>query len=493
MRLSAFRKAAPAAGVLVALACGQDRVRHAAEDLQVVGGSPTVGTGLPGVDRLDGGADANVWGPAAPFQVDSFDQPAVQKVDILWVVDNSSSMQAKQQRLAANLHNFMSFLNTQKVDYHLGVVSTDTFDPKQSGRLQNNAGLPQPWINADAGANADSYFVTNVGLGELGTGDEKGLLGGMMALTPPLSPASNANPDAGAQNCARLLDGGVDCFLRKDAALYTVIISDEEDSSCSPLNANNQKEGCADSDIRTQGGYGTTDYWNRFYAGAKGLGGISRVAAIVATDTTVHDCAVEFAGFCDSYIGSTCTGNNVNCNQNVSGGCCTGIASCELALHVKSQFCHTRPFPTSGGPTTGYSLNGSWAGCKSVDSNGKIDFTAYYAPRYAGVAAATGGIATSICDADYTPALAKLGLQASGLRSDFPLSRAPISTSISVLVTPPGGQPALVPAGAGTWQYVACENQKPVNLIRFTDTARPVSGSRIAASYDVNTQGIKCP
>ena len=85
--------------IVLALGCGSDHVRRAAEEVQVVGGTPTVGQGLPGVERGDGGLDAS-FGPAAPFQVDIFDQQQVQKVDILWVVDNSSSMQTSSSRVA---------------------------------------------------------------------------------------------------------------------------------------------------------------------------------------------------------------------------------------------------------------------------------------------------------------------------------------------------------------------------------------------------------
>ena len=69
-------------GLGVALACGSDHVRRAAEEVQVVGGTPTVGTGLPDVSRGDGGPDAS-FGPSAPFQVDIFEQKQVQPVDIL--------------------------------------------------------------------------------------------------------------------------------------------------------------------------------------------------------------------------------------------------------------------------------------------------------------------------------------------------------------------------------------------------------------------------
>src|SRR5438445_13278010 len=101
--------------VIAAISCGSDHVRRAAEEVEVVGGEPTVGQGLPNVSRGDGGMDAS-FGPAAPFQVDTFDQSQVGKVDILWMVDNSRSMQAKQDRLKNNIHNFMQFLSDQKVD-----------------------------------------------------------------------------------------------------------------------------------------------------------------------------------------------------------------------------------------------------------------------------------------------------------------------------------------------------------------------------------------
>jgi hypothetical protein len=160
-------------------------------------------------------------------------------------------MKVKQERIKANIHSFMQFLEAQKIDYHLGVASTDIFDPKQSGRLNDTAGLPQPWIDADAGKNAEAYFVSNVDFAQQG-GEERGFLAAMMALTPPLSPPlAFADPDGGAANCARLADGGVDCFLRKDAALYTIIVSDEEEKSCASFRPGfPADEGCDDAAIR---------------------------------------------------------------------------------------------------------------------------------------------------------------------------------------------------------------------------------------------------
>ena len=475
---------------LLAAACGSDHVRRAAEEVQVVGGSPTVGQDLPGVDRGDGGLDAS-YGPAAPFQVDVFNQQDVQQVDILWVVDDSSSMQAKQDRLKNNIHSFMQYLEAQQIDYHLGVVTTDTFDPKQSGKLVNAAGLAVPWIQPDAG-NPEAAFFSNATVGELGSPDEKGMLGAMMALTPPLSPpVASANPDAGAANCARLANGSVDCFIRPSATLYTIIISDEEDSSCSPIQSGGlmNGEGCTDTDIRSAGasGYGTTDYWSRFFAGAKD-GGVSRLATIVSTDSTgpdggPWDCATEFAGFC-SGVAAACAGNATDCNSVTTGACCTAVYGCDSAIFQKAQRCHVRPYPSSGA-TSGYTIYGSWYGCKAMPTDGGPipDFTAIYAPRYQTVAQNTGGIATSICDQDYTPALAKLGLQASGLRSDFPLSRAPLPGSVSVTVSP---------ASSISWSYVKCDGTTPVNAVRFASPPPPKTTATV--SYDVDVRGLKgCP
>jgi hypothetical protein len=280
--------AASAAALALAAACGNNKLRRAAEGVEVVSGTPTVGTGLPGVDRADAGTSP-VYGPAAPFQVDSFQQQQVSKVDILWIIDDSPSMAPKQNRLKDNVKSFIQFLSSQQIDYHLGVTTTDTFNPLESGRLVNKAGLPRPWVSSADGPDAQRYFVANASVGEGGSGDEKALLGGMFALTAPLSPlnppAASALSTSGAGNCA-LVGGQVECFLRPDAALYTILISDEEDSSCSPIiapPAPGATEGCPEADIRASPtGFGSIDYWSRFYAGIKGPGGVSRLAAITA-------------------------------------------------------------------------------------------------------------------------------------------------------------------------------------------------------------------
>lgn len=258
------------AGVcLLFAACGSDRTQHIAESYQVVGGQPSVDPAQPTVDKQGGQAKASDFGSNAPSMVDAFVQTQVAKVDILWVIDDSGSMASKQNKVKTNFQGFIQKLveNSTPVDYHIGIVTTDTYNLAEAGRLQNHANLSRPWIGKDtcgAGCDPVATFRTNAGVGTSGSGDEKPLLAAEMALTPPLS---TTGYNAG--------------FLRDDAALFVIILSDEEDSSCAP--ARPDTEGCLVPQT-----FGSTDYYARFFEGLKGYGRkeLVTVGAIVGTTQT---------------------------------------------------------------------------------------------------------------------------------------------------------------------------------------------------------------
>ena len=63
-------------------------------------------------------------GTSTGHQQDSFHQPDRPMSDILWVVDNSGSMSDKQQLLSNNAPRFMQVVQSQSVDYHIAVVTT---------------------------------------------------------------------------------------------------------------------------------------------------------------------------------------------------------------------------------------------------------------------------------------------------------------------------------------------------------------------------------
>ncbi len=88
-------------------------------------------------------------------RVDDVREPERNKLDVLWVIDNSSSMCQEQANLARNFQAFADSLAELDVDIRLGVVTTDVTDPEQSGRLQNTpAGSHHP--SCDSACDTDA-------------------------------------------------------------------------------------------------------------------------------------------------------------------------------------------------------------------------------------------------------------------------------------------------------------------------------------------------
>ncbi|MBO9667186.1 MAG: hypothetical protein J7501_10280, partial [Bdellovibrio sp.] len=47
------------------------------------------------------------------------------KIDILWIVDNSGSMESSQANLASNFQSFIARFNQSNHDFHMAVATTD--------------------------------------------------------------------------------------------------------------------------------------------------------------------------------------------------------------------------------------------------------------------------------------------------------------------------------------------------------------------------------
>jgi len=144
-----------------------------------------------------------------PTHTDVIVQAPVKEVDILWLIDNSSSMGEEQAGIAENLEVFLEYFLGSGLDYHIGVISTDMDDPWHRGRLQEKRGLK--WIDKNT---EDAFGVmsemTLLGVG--GSGDEKGR-----------DPIWRSLEVLGEQENAG--------FYRASAGFHVVAISDEEDSS----------------------------------------------------------------------------------------------------------------------------------------------------------------------------------------------------------------------------------------------------------------------
>ncbi len=152
-------------------------------------------------------------GSADAHQTDHFQQLGAPEVDVLWMIDDSCSMADKQQNLSDNAQAFFRRAVQLSANYQMAVVTTDMYDPKASGRFQSRNGAPR--IITPSIPDPVQAFADDAKLGTSGSGIEQGLAAVEAALTPPLvdDPAANAG------------------FLRREARLVIIAVSDEDDQS----------------------------------------------------------------------------------------------------------------------------------------------------------------------------------------------------------------------------------------------------------------------
>lgn len=147
--------------------------------------------------------------PPLPVQTrtDRIVQVTIPSVDVLWVIDNSCSMQDEQNSLTNNFPAFMDYFVGSGLDYHVGVVSTDMDDTSHNGKLRTASG--DKWIDESTN-NPTNAFTTMANMGTSGSGNEQGIGAGYAALELKRDTYNSG-------------------FLRDSAAMHAVVISDEED------------------------------------------------------------------------------------------------------------------------------------------------------------------------------------------------------------------------------------------------------------------------
>ncbi len=431
----------------ILIGCGDEELVYARPPFSVVDGTPEVAEGGAAVDFEPPEVDPDVFRYSAAIRVDVFRQEVVRKVDILWMVDNSPSMEAVQDNLSMNFASFIHDLAhaDPAVDYQIGVVTPDTMT--EGGALRPIHGQPSVRYiacnspefpnacNIGSLLQAEDAFKQTVAVGADGLPVERGLLAVHMALSEPMVSTVNAG------------------FLREDAALYVIIVSDEGDASCHPIYDEPPSGDYAectfypncrckdDEDLE----FGSRDYFVRFLKGLKGFGNhdLVTVASIVGDD-----------------------------REDV-----------RLCLRMGDSGC------------------AQWAdyrGCRNPNVFPPIH--AVYAPRYTEVAERTGGVTISICEEDYSEALSELGFAVSGQQRDFQLSRAPVPPDIEPfrvsIITEEDGRrvrrevPFDDQTGDGGWSYVRCEDQITVNSVRFSDPWIPPPRALVEVAYHVDAGGL---
>lgn len=174
-------------------------------------------------------------------QTDIFDQATDPKVDILWVVDDSGSMSDDQNQLANNFPSFFTAARVAQTDYHIAVTTTltvdsscipDPFNGTTTCSQDPMAGYYTACRNNDRfltpqSRNPETQFDCNVRVSETGNVNPSrsasdSAEGGLQAARAFLSSPNIDDP---------AINGG---FLREDAKLHVIIVSDEADQSEGP-------------------------------------------------------------------------------------------------------------------------------------------------------------------------------------------------------------------------------------------------------------------
>jgi hypothetical protein len=152
-------------------------------------------------------------------------------MDLVFVVDNSGSMAEEQNSLVASFPKILPALEAlrtstgQAIDYRIGVMTTDLSASKDGGRFRRtgggcDAGPSRAWLQK-GDANLSAAFACRAMVGTAGASQEQPLACLDQALTTRITDGSNA--DNGAP------------FVREDALLGVVIITDEDESNTTPV------------------------------------------------------------------------------------------------------------------------------------------------------------------------------------------------------------------------------------------------------------------
>lgn len=133
------------------------------------------------------------------------------QVDVLFVVDNSTSMGPRQTFLSQQIPQFIEALDKTGLDYQIGVTTMDMRSSGAAGRLIAQSNTPS--ILRPTTPQLTSLLMGRVQAGESGSPVERGLEAMLRAITL----SGEQGPNQG--------------LIRPEALLSVVFLSDEEDQS----------------------------------------------------------------------------------------------------------------------------------------------------------------------------------------------------------------------------------------------------------------------
>lgn len=180
--------------------------------------------------------------PAIPAVQVDVQRQADGIVDILWIVDDSGSMANQRETLVNNFARFLDELLALQVRFHMGVISTNAND---RGVLRGATK-----IITNETPNPRGVFLQNT---TFPSGSRARLELGLRMMELALTEPTRSGPNAG--------------FLRPNAALAVIVVTDEDDSS-----------------------YADPAYYSRFLRSLKGPGNENLTSLSVIGGTTPDGC-----------------------------------------------------------------------------------------------------------------------------------------------------------------------------------------------------------
>lgn len=331
---------------------------------------------------------------ASTTDTETFSQEAAPRIDVLWVVDNSATMGAEQQKIVNEAAHFLLRLETIGLDYHVGVVTTD---PGDAGQLRAFSGTgvatcagcryvsastgcrdaealaseiqSAPLNSTDLGARCPALqvFQDLVQVGTVGSALERGFSQAAMALG--LDMISGGRGTLPATN---------EGFLRDDADLMILFVSDEN-------------EGFGNLDV-------SVHYFERLFGGLKKGGqrvSVSTIAGWPLADQLVAE------GIVLDY--------QVTVDQEI----CATYGPLLRGLQGNSQAVADLNATIDDNYT-----------CRDEATPGEQQSLAYMGLRYIKLACRMGGQVVSICRRDFRAGLTRLADSIVRLSVAFPLARA---------------------------------------------------------------------
>ncbi len=201
------------------------------------GGDDETGDGGDGGDDGDASDPKFDLGGAPDAGELPLPEPGCHKIDFLFVVDNSQSMEDDQDNLVANFPSLISGIEStleEVDDYHVGVVSTDGYAFNPQGCNVLDEAITQTGGEASSNAvcgpyaNGNNYMTEDDNLSQAFSCAAKIGVSGWPIETPMNALEAAVRGDqAGPGQCN-------EGFLRNDALLVAVIITDEWDGPGDP-------------------------------------------------------------------------------------------------------------------------------------------------------------------------------------------------------------------------------------------------------------------